>query len=63
MEKKTIGNTIILSVRIEYQHNGHEQHDLTAAEMVVRKLDEIHSIVDGVQITDVEAYLDGNQII
>ena len=55
-------NTIILAVRIDYTHDGREQNDLTAAEMVVRRLYEIHSIVDGVQITNVETYLDGREI-
>ncbi|MBP5722081.1 MAG: hypothetical protein J6X18_00655 [Bacteroidales bacterium] len=55
-------NTIILTVRIDYTHDGRVQNDLTAAEMVVRRLDEIHSIVDGVQITNVETYLDGKEI-
>ena len=56
-------NTLILTVRIDYSHKGNENHEQTAAEMVVRRLEEIHSIVDGVQITNVEAYNNGEQII
>ena len=54
--------TIIVKVRIDYTHKGTEQHEQTAAEMVVKRLEEIHSISDGVQITNVEAYLAGEQL-
>ena len=57
-------NAIILSVRIDYINNGkNKNHEQTAAEMVVKRLEEIHSIVDGVQITNVEVYNNGEQII
>lgn len=55
-------NTIIVQVRIDYTHKGTEQHEQTAAEMAVKRLEEIHNISDGVQITNVEAYLAGEQL-
>lgn len=63
-QQKTKKNTIILAVRIDYTHQDYtESHQETAASMVVNAKDTIHAIVDGVEITNVEAYLDGAQII
>lgn len=55
-------NSIILSVRIDYSHTDEApQHELTAANLVIRN--SFPSIEEGVQIENVEAYLDGEQLI
>lgn len=55
-------NTIFIKVRIDYTHKGNEMHEQTAADMVVKRMEELCTIVDGVQVTNVEVYLDGEEL-
>lgn len=55
-------NTIFIKVRIDYTHKGNEMHEQTAADMVVKRMEELCSVVDGVQVTNVEVYLDGEEL-
>lgn len=55
-------NTIMLSVRIDYTHEGRDpQHELTAALSVLR--DSFPTVEQGVTIESVEAYNHGEQIM
>jgi hypothetical protein len=62
MENTIFENTIFIKVRIDYTHKGNEMHEQTAADMVVKRMEELCSIVDGVQVTNVEVYLDGEEL-
>ena len=54
-------HTIILTVRVDYTTDGrNEQHELTAAGLTITP--NIGTIESGVQLTNVECYLDGQQI-
>lgn len=55
-------NTIFIKVRIDYTYKGNEKHEQTAADMVVKRTEEVCSIVDGVQVTNVEVYVDGEEM-
>lgn len=61
MANSKIKKTVILTVRVEYTHDGRDNlHANTAARMVVN--DQFHTIENGVEIERVEVYHDGDEL-
>lgn len=60
-EKDRYKSSVILTVRVDYTHDGRDNlHANTAARMVVN--DQFHTIDNGVEVDRVEVYHDGDEL-